>query len=124
MPSYHYTSQRDWFATYVKANGGSVNLGDDHPCRVFGIGTIRVRMYDGVILILINVKHILELKKNLISLGYLEKWGYAFGSQPGSRCLKITKEALVVMRGGRLSNNLYGMEGIVMIDGAEVLTAV
>lgn len=46
---------------------------------------------------LTNVKHILELKKNLISLGYLEKLGYTFHIQPGCGCLKIKKGALVVM---------------------------
>lgn len=78
-------------------------------------------MYDEVTWTLTNVKHIPELKKNLISLGYLEKLGYAFGSQPSSGYLKITKDALVVMRGKRLSNNLYRMKGSVVIDGVEVL---
>ena len=67
----------------------------------------------------INIKQMFELKKNLISLGYLEKQGYAFSSQSGSRNLKITKGALVVMRGRRLSNNLYRMEGSVMIDNVK-----
>ena len=56
--SHHYTSHRDWFATYVKTDGGSVSLDDDHPCKVAIVDTIRVRMYNGVIWILINVKHI------------------------------------------------------------------
>ena len=38
-----------WFDTYKKIDKGSVSLGDDHPCKVAGVGTIRVRMYDGVI---------------------------------------------------------------------------
>ena len=88
---------------------------------VAGVGTIRVRMYDGVIRTLSNVKHVPELKKNLISLGYLEEQGYAFSCQSGSGCLRITKGALVVMRGRRLSNNLYRMEGSVISDSAEVL---
>ena len=57
----------------------------------------------------------------MISLGYLEEQGYAFSSQAGSGCLKIFKRALVVMRGRRLSNNLYRMEGSVVNDSAEVL---
>ena len=35
--------------------------------------------------------------------------------------MKITKDALVVMKGRRLDNNLYQMEGLVVTDGAEVL---
>ena len=64
----------------MKIDGGSVSLGDDHSCKIAGVGTIRVRMYDGVIHTLSNVKHVPELKKNLIFLGYLEKQRYAFSS--------------------------------------------
>ena len=72
--SYHYTSHREWFHTYDRSNdGGSVSLGNDHPCLVAGVGTIRVRMFDGVVRTLSNVKHVPELKKILISLGYLKK---------------------------------------------------
>ena len=63
-----------------------------------GVGAIRVRMYDGVIRTLTKVKHVPKLKKNLVSLGYLEKQGYAFSCQSGSGCLKISKGALVVMK--------------------------
>ena len=121
--SHHYTSHREWFATYQKADGGSVSLGDDHSCEVAEIGSIRVRMYDGIIRTLSNVKHVPKLKKKLIFLDYLEEQGYAFSSQAGSGCLKISKEALVVMRGRRLSNNLYRMEGSVINYSVEVLVA-
>ena len=77
--TYHYTSHREWFHTYDRSNDrGSASLGDDHPCLVVGVDTIRVRMYDGMVRTLSNVKHIPELKKNLISLGYLEEQGYTF----------------------------------------------
>ena len=71
--SHHYTSHREWFAIYEKIDRGSVGLGDDHPCKMARVGTIRMRMYDGVIHTLSNVNHVSELKKNLISLGYLKK---------------------------------------------------
>ncbi|KAG1368365.1 hypothetical protein COCNU_14G008330 [Cocos nucifera] len=69
--SYHYTPNQSCFAIYAKIEG-SVILGDDHSCKVAGIGTIRVGMFDGMVRTLTNVKHISELKKNLVSLGYLE----------------------------------------------------
>ena len=98
-----------------------MNLADNRPCKVVDIGTIKLRMHDRVIRTLTNVRHIPKLKKNLVSLGYLEKQGYAFGCQPGSGCLRITKDALVVMKGRRLENNLYEMEGSMVTDGVEVL---
>ena len=58
-----------------------MSVGDDHPCWIAAVHIIRVRMYDGVMRTLTNVKHVPELKKNMISLDYLEKQGYAFGSQ-------------------------------------------
>ena len=48
--SHHYTFHREWFDTYKKIDGGSVNFGDDHPCKVAGVGTIKVRMYDRIII--------------------------------------------------------------------------
>ena len=119
--SHHYISYQEWFDTYKKTNGESVSLRDDHRCKVARVGTIKVRMYDEIIRTLSNVKHIPELNMNMISLGYLEEQSYAFSSQTGSGCLKISKGTLVVMRGKRLSNNLYRMEGSVVTDSVEVL---
>ena len=56
--SHHYTSHREWFATYQKVDGGSVSLGDDHPCKIARVGSIRMRMYDGIIRIISNVRHV------------------------------------------------------------------
>ena len=67
--------------------------------RLLDFCIIRMRMYDGVMRTLSNAKHIPGLKKNLISLGYLEEHGYAFSCQSGSGCLRITKRGLVVMKG-------------------------
>ena len=61
--SHHYTSHWEWFATYQKIDGRSVSLGDDHPCKVTRIGSIRMRMYDEIIHTLSNVRHVPELKK-------------------------------------------------------------
>ena len=45
-----------------------MTLGDNHLYKVASIGTIRVKMFDGMVWILTNLKHVLELKKNLVSL--------------------------------------------------------
>ena len=55
------TAHQDWFDSYERSDGGSISLGDDHPCKVTSMGIIRVRMYDGVIRKLTNIKHISEL---------------------------------------------------------------
>ena len=64
---HHYTPNRSWFVTYTKIDEETVTLRDDHPCKVAGIRSIRMRMFDGMVQTLTNVKHIPELKKNLVS---------------------------------------------------------
>ena len=121
--SHHYTPHRSWFATYTKTDEGSVTLGDNHPCKVAGIGTVRVRMFDGIVRILTNVKHFSELEKNLVSLGYLERSGYSFSSRARSGVLNISNGAMVVMRGKRLDNNLYRMERYVVTEESDAAVA-
>ena len=67
-------------------------------------------MFDGMVWTLTNVKHISDLKKNLISLGYLERSGYNFSSCAKSGVLKISNGAMIVMRGRRIENNFYRMK--------------
>jgi len=71
--SYHIMSNREWFTTYRSANSGCVYLGDNRCCNIVGIGDVRIRMYDDIVRTLCDVRHIPELKKNLISLGTLHK---------------------------------------------------
>ena len=70
--SHYCTLNRSWFVIYTKIDEGSMTLRDDHLYKVTSIRIIRVRMFDGMVQTLTNMKHILELKKNLVSLGYLE----------------------------------------------------
>nr|GEU39227.1 putative polyprotein [Tanacetum cinerariifolium] len=60
---------RDWFVTYEEFDGGHVFMGNDSPCKVVGIGTIRIKMHEGVVRTLTDVRHVPDLKKNFISLG-------------------------------------------------------
>ena len=46
--SYHMTPKKDWFGTYKPYNGGMVQMGNDATCSVIGIGTVKIKMFDGV----------------------------------------------------------------------------
>ncbi|KAK3010670.1 hypothetical protein RJ639_011399 [Escallonia herrerae] len=46
--SYHMCPNRDWFATYRSFNGGKVLMGNDVACKVVGIGSIQIKMHDGI----------------------------------------------------------------------------
>ena len=47
-------------------------MGDDHPCNVEGIGTVCIKMFDGIVRELKKVRYVPKLKRNLISVGALK----------------------------------------------------
>ena len=99
---------RKWFSTYQSLDGGTVLMGNDHACKTVGLGTIRVKMHDGTIITLKDVRHIPDLRKNLISLGLLEKNGCKIVLENG--VLKVVRGSFVVMKGIR-HDNLYPLLG-------------
>ncbi|GJZ49228.1 zinc finger, CCHC-type containing protein [Tanacetum coccineum] len=92
------------------ANSGNILLGgDDRECRVRGICKVQVHMRDGSSFVLENVRYVLELRRNLISLGTLEKEGFTVKMQSGK--IKVIKGSLVVLSGTRRANCVYIMDG-------------
>ena len=84
-------------------------MGDDHPCNVEGIGTVRIKMFDEIVRELKEVRYVvLQLKRNLISVDALKMLGLVVSIRDG--VLKITKGSMVVMKGVR-RNNLYYLKG-------------
>jgi len=63
---------RDWFTTYESVNYGVILKGNNSQCKVLGKGTIQIKIHDGMIRTLTNVRHVLDLKRNLISFVTLE----------------------------------------------------
>lgn len=87
---------------------GSVLLGNDHSCRVKGLGSVKLRMHDGVNIIVTNVIYIPELRRNLISMGMLDSMGYKFQSEGGN--MIVSRNDTTVMKGIR-RNDLYYLGG-------------
>ena len=50
-------------------------MGDDHPCNVEGMDTVRIKMDDGIVRELKEVRYVPQLKRNLISVGAFENIG-------------------------------------------------
>ncbi|KAK2974639.1 hypothetical protein RJ640_020521 [Escallonia rubra] len=112
--SYHMCPNRDLFATYRSFDGGKVLMGNNVACKVVGIGSIQIRMHDGIVRTLTDVKHVSELRKYLISLGTLDSKCCSYRAVGG--VMRIMKGALVVMK--RLKQNiLYLLQGS-MVTGA------
>ncbi|GJW76791.1 retrovirus-related pol polyprotein from transposon TNT 1-94 [Tanacetum coccineum] len=104
---FNISPNRDWFVTYEEFNGGHVFMGNDSPCKVVGIGTIRINMHDGVVRTLTDVRHVPDLKKNLISLGMLDSKGFKYTNENG--VLRVSKGALVVMQATKDLTKLWHM---------------
>ena len=76
---------------------------DNSPCKIEGIGSIRIKMFDGIIRTLTDVRYIPKMKRNLISMSALDAKGYKYSG--GDSVLKVTKGSLVVMKGDLSSTN-------------------
>ncbi|RVW79759.1 Retrovirus-related Pol polyprotein from transposon TNT 1-94 [Vitis vinifera] len=113
--SYHMAYSRDLFTTFKEWNG-SVKLGDDGELGVKGSGSVQIKMYDRLVKTL-NAWYVPGLRKNLISVGTLDKNGYTFSGSGG--VLRVSKGALVVMK-GRLQHGIYTLMGSSVLGTAAV----
>jgi hypothetical protein len=117
--SYHMCPNRMWFDTFKSCNADTV--GNDAMCKAIGLGTIKVRMFNGIVRILTNVRYAPNLKKNLISLGILDSLGYGYSAKDG--VMKITKGTIMIMKGKKIGN-LYKLLGDTVIGGVAMSTLV
>lgn len=116
--TYRMCHNRDLFS-YESVDGGNVLMGNNVPCKVIGKGTVQIKMHDGIVRVLTDVRHVPDLKKNLISLGTLESMGCKYTAEGG--VLKVLRNALVVMKACR-SGRLYILQGSTIIGTAAVST--
>ncbi|KAG8503402.1 hypothetical protein CXB51_001378 [Gossypium anomalum] len=111
----------DWFTTYETVSEGVVLIGNNASCKIAGVGIIKVKMFDGVVRTLSDVRHVPELKRNLISLSTLDSKGYRYTAESG--VLKISKGSLVVMKGQRKTAKLYVLQGSTITGDAAIASS-
>ena len=111
------TPKRDWFTTYQLISGGEVLMGNNMTCKVVGIGTVRIKMYDGVVRTLFDIRHVPYLKKNLLSLGIFDSQGYKYTGEGG--VLAISNGALVFIK-GKMVNGLYMLQGSTIVGSVAI----
>ena len=51
-------------------------MGNDHPCKVKGMSTVRIKMFDGMVRERKKVRYVPRVKMNLISVGTLKVLGH------------------------------------------------
>ncbi|KAG8481664.1 hypothetical protein CXB51_026499 [Gossypium anomalum] len=119
--TFHMSPNRDWFTTYETVSEGVVLMGNNASCKIAGVGTIKVKMFDGVVRTLSDVRYVPELKRNLISLSTLDSKGYRYTAESG--VLKISKGSLVVMKGQRKTAKLCVLQGSTVTGDAAVASS-
>ncbi|KAL0301486.1 UNVERIFIED_CONTAM: Retrovirus-related Pol polyprotein from transposon TNT 1-94 [Sesamum radiatum] len=115
--SYHIAPNRESFPSYRPGNSGSIYLGDDRCCNIASVGDVRIKMYDGTVRTLSDVRHIQDLKKNLITLGTLHKNGFIPKADEDRETIRIVKGALTVMKGKITTGNIYKLLGSTVVGG-------
>ncbi|GKA89097.1 retrovirus-related pol polyprotein from transposon TNT 1-94 [Tanacetum coccineum] len=98
----------------------SSDRGNHSICPVIGKGNIQVKMHDNVVRTITGVRHVPDLKRNLISLSTLEANGCKYSGDGGVR--KIFKGALVLMKAIQ-SCGLYVLQCTVVYGSAGVATS-
>ena len=63
------------FSRFEKLDGCFTIMGDDHPCNVEGMGTVRIKMDNEIVRELKEMRYVPQLKRNLISVGALKTLG-------------------------------------------------
>ncbi|CAL8099538.1 unnamed protein product [Prunus armeniaca] len=111
---------REWFSSFQELDGRVVLMGNNNACKTQGIGKIHLKVHDGTVRELSDVRYVPDMKKNLISLGALESKDLKITMEGG--VLKVVYETLVVMK-GTMRNNLYFLLGSTVIGGATVTEA-
>ena len=78
-------------------------------------------MHDGVIRTLTNMRHIPDLKKNLISLGTLHVNVFSYKSEKD--CVKVSKGVMAVIKGQITYGNIYRLIGSIIVGGVATIVS-
>ena len=99
--SFHITSRRDLFTSYTLGDFGSVKMAHESIARCIGVGQVCLEMCNDSRLILKHVKHVPDVRLNLLSIGKLcdENYNNSFAGDSW----KLTKGSMVVGRGTKHS---------------------
>ena len=111
---------QDWFSTYEIVSKGAVLMGNNASCKIASIGIVRIKMFDGVVRILGDLRHVPNLKRNLISLSTLDVKGYKYTRKGG--VVKVSKCALFIMKSQKTFTDLYVLQGYMVTGDATVTT--
>src|SRR3954470_1655084 len=111
--TFHMSPHKRLFDEYRQMSG-TVYLGDGRSSSVDGIGSIRLRMGDGVTQT-IRCWHVPGIKRSLISLSTLDSHGYRYHARRGA--LTVCRSSRTAMRGD-LIRGQYLLRGSAIAEKA------
>ncbi|MCH89497.1 pol polyprotein, partial [Trifolium medium] len=93
----HVCYERVMFKTYTSAENKKVQMGNAHTSEVAGIGDVELKFTSGKTLILKDVMHVPDMRKNLVSGFLLNKAG--FNQVIEANLYTITKNGIFIGKG-------------------------
>ena len=57
--TYHICPRREWFSSFEKLDGGLVIMKNDDACQMARISIVHIKMLDGMVRDLTDVRHVL-----------------------------------------------------------------
>lgn len=115
--TFHMTPHKQWLEDFTPCERGSVLLGDNKAYTILGSGNVKIKMHSGQVKLITEVKHVPDLKRNLLSIGMLDKKGYVISANDGN--MKVCHGSMIVMRGKRM-NVIYMLEGKTIIGSVAI----
>ena len=113
--SYHVTPNKEFFTSYRPGDFGTVKMGNTSYSKIVGNGDVCIQTDVGCSLTLRDVRHVPDLRLNVISGVALDREGYV--NYFGNGKWKLTKGSLVASR-GKVRSTLY--RTVVKICGDEL----
>ena len=104
--SYYVTPQKDFFSSY-RSHNDVLKMDNTGFFNIMGIGDIYIETNLGSRLVLKDVRHVLDLRYNLLSMGKINEEGF-YSFFGGGQC-KLTCGSFIVAKRKRCCS-LYRME--------------
>ncbi|KAH9687012.1 hypothetical protein KPL70_014605 [Citrus sinensis] len=108
---FHMCPFKTYFSDYHDLDGGKVIMGNNAVCKVIGMGNVSLRLHDGTIWELREVRYVPDLKRNLISLGLIDHNGFS---------IKLESGRLLIMKGSKIVMKGFKRNGVYILDGEAV----
>lgn len=106
--SIHVCREKEMFDTLQQGgNFGHINMGND--LKVEGMGSVQMRLHDGMVRTFHNVRFVPNARANLISLGEMTRNGHRYVGS--GRWCKVYLGNRLVLQGRKIDNNICYLDG-------------